>query len=52
MDVTYTYDYHFYLSFVAMTEEVISEKTKEVSIAVSKQDFVPIKMKHVPKTMK
>ena len=50
--MTYTYSYLFNPSLVAMAEEVISDRTKEVSIVVDEPDSAPIKMKPVPRKKK
>ena len=50
--VTYTYSYLFNQSLIAMAEEVISERTKEVSIVVIEPDSVSIQLTPVPKKKK
>ena len=50
--MTYTYSYLFNPFLVAMAEEVISERTKEVSIADDQPDSAPIHLTPVSKTKK
>ena len=52
MAVAYTYRYFVNPSLVAMVEEVISERTKEIAIAVVQPDSAPIQLTSVSKTKK